>query len=139
MAKSFIWISFDLGIQGDYEGMYSWLDSHEAQECGDSVAALEFEYQEDLLKELKRELESSVKIDKKARVYVIRRVDGKVKGRFLFGQEKRSLGWIWAEERGKRKRCCLAAEGLPCWIRAFCTRCSIPGTHGTLRLQRKAI
>jgi hypothetical protein len=103
MAKSFIWISFDLGIQGDYEGMYSWLDSHDAQECGDSVAALEFEYQEDLLKELKRELESSVKINKKARVYVIRRVDGEVKGFFLFGTRKSSPWAGYGPQKGGSK------------------------------------
>ena len=84
MAKSFIWMSFDLGIQGDYEGMYSWLDSHDAQECGDSVAALEFEHQEDLLKELKRELKSSVRIDKKTRVYPVVAKLGEVKVRRPF-------------------------------------------------------
>jgi hypothetical protein len=92
MTKSRIWIAFDLGIQGDYEGMYSWLDSNDALECGDNVAALEFEYQEDLLKELKRELESSIRIDKKARIYVIRRVGENVKGRFIFGARK-SAPW----------------------------------------------
>ena len=28
-----IWLSFDLGISGDYEGMYAWLDDKNAQEC----------------------------------------------------------------------------------------------------------
>ena len=36
--KKFIWLSYDLGIGGDYESLYSWLDNHEAKECGDSVA-----------------------------------------------------------------------------------------------------
>lgn len=103
MAKSFIWISFDLGIQGDYEGMYSWLDSHDAQECGDNVALLELEYQNDLLKELSQELESSIRIDKRARIYVIRRVAGNVKGLFLFGARK-SAPWAgYGPKKGGRE------------------------------------
>ena len=41
----FIWLSYDLGIRGDYESLYSWLDDHEAKECGDSVAFLSFLYE----------------------------------------------------------------------------------------------
>ena len=33
-----IWLSYDLGIQGDYESLYQWLDSQGAIERGDSVA-----------------------------------------------------------------------------------------------------
>ena len=32
------WLSYDLGIRGNYEELYEWLDKHGAQECGDSVA-----------------------------------------------------------------------------------------------------
>ena len=35
-----IWLSYDLGVRGDYEGMYSWLENHAAKECGSSVAFL---------------------------------------------------------------------------------------------------
>ena len=34
-----VWISYDLGIRGDYEGLYAWLDSHRAKECGDARGA----------------------------------------------------------------------------------------------------
>ena len=27
-----IWLSFDLGIGGDYPGLYKWLDNHKAIE-----------------------------------------------------------------------------------------------------------
>ena len=33
-----IWLSFDLGVSGDYEGTYAWLDDKSARECGSSVA-----------------------------------------------------------------------------------------------------
>ena len=32
------------GVGGDYEGLYSWLDDHDAKECGDSVASLAFSH-----------------------------------------------------------------------------------------------
>ena len=34
MTRSTIWISYDLGVRGDYENLYSWLDTHGAKECG---------------------------------------------------------------------------------------------------------
>jgi hypothetical protein len=37
MMKSFVWFSFDLGVRGAFEGMYEFLDSHEAKECGDNL------------------------------------------------------------------------------------------------------
>ena len=39
MARRY-WISFDLGLQGDYDALYAWLDKHEAKECGENVATL---------------------------------------------------------------------------------------------------
>lgn len=34
--KQLIWISYDLGVSGDYENLYAWLDDHGAKECGQS-------------------------------------------------------------------------------------------------------
>jgi hypothetical protein len=42
--KQRIWLSFDLGIKGDYQSLYKWLDARKARECGDSVAYFTFEY-----------------------------------------------------------------------------------------------
>lgn len=89
-----IWISFDLGIRGDYAGMYAWLDDHGAKECGDGVACLRFEHDnsssESLEDSLLAELKESVTLDKRSRIYLVRRSDRKVKGRFLFGKRKGS-------------------------------------------------
>ena len=89
-VKSAIWISYDLGVNGDYEGMYAWLDDHGAKECGSSVAFVKsYDYDgEDLMQALKYDIQGAVKINEKTRIYVIRRVDGKKKGRFLFGRRK---------------------------------------------------
>ncbi len=36
MENRIIWLSYDLGIQGDYPSLYEWLDKHQAKECGDN-------------------------------------------------------------------------------------------------------
>ena len=89
MNKNLIWLSYDLGPGGDYEGLYYWLDSHKARECGDSVAALDFSYSNDLIVSLKRDLKKNVQLRKKDRVYVIySKDDGGLKGKFIFGGRK---------------------------------------------------
>ena len=90
MMKHFVWISFDLGVKGDYEGMYAWLDSKGAKECGDSLACFSFEHaNNDLLETMKKELNANVELDeKKSRIYVIRLVKGKMKGSFIFGRRR---------------------------------------------------
>ena len=32
------WLSFDLGLRGNYDALYEWLDAHDARECGENVA-----------------------------------------------------------------------------------------------------
>ncbi|HEX72023.1 MAG TPA: hypothetical protein ENN65_01765 [Candidatus Hydrogenedentes bacterium] len=89
--KQLVWLSFDLGVNGDYENMYSWLDAQEAKECGDSMACFSFEYEQDLFKEIKKAIAESVSIDKKKdRIYVVSLVQGTMKGRFLIGKRRRA-------------------------------------------------
>ena len=91
--KKLIWIAFDLGIRGDYEGMYEFLDVHEAKECGDSLAVLQFDFKRDLLTELEKDLSRLVEFDRKSRVYVVFPDNkGSYKGRFLVGRRK-STPW----------------------------------------------
>ena len=88
--QSLIWISFDLGVRGDYEGMYSWLDEHNAKECGDSLATLKYEHQEDLIASLTEDIKKNVEIDNRTRIYVIWRdtESRKAKGCFIAGGRK---------------------------------------------------
>ena len=89
--KQMIWLSFDLGIRGDYEGMYSFLDNHEAMECGDNMAALQFEWSGgDMVKSLQKSLKESVKTEKRSRIYVVFKDGTKVKGKFVVGKRKSS-------------------------------------------------
>lgn len=38
--RNVLWISYDLGSDGDYDGIYTFLGKYEAVECGDSVARI---------------------------------------------------------------------------------------------------
>lgn len=99
MKKSTIWMSYDLGVQGDYQSLYTWLDDHDAKECGDSLAVLQYNHDGSdanaMLKALKDELAKAVNADKRTRIYVVYRdrTEGKNKGRFIFGA-RRSPPWI---------------------------------------------
>jgi hypothetical protein len=88
--KSALWVSFDLGVQADYEGMYAWLDEHQAKDCGESLAFVDYEYIGSLLDALRADIEKSVQITKRTRIYVIFRDQDtkKMKGSFIFGGRK---------------------------------------------------
>jgi hypothetical protein len=86
--KAFIWLSFDLGVRGDFEGMYQFLDTQKAKECGESVGAFEYVYKRDLIAELTKELKEYVKFNNRSRVYVVFPKTGKHVGRFIVGRRK---------------------------------------------------
>jgi hypothetical protein len=104
MSSSTIWISYDLGVRGDYEGMYAWLDQHKARECGDSLALLTYRYSGVLVDALKADLGESVETNKRTRMYVIYRDDKtkKAKGHFLFGG-RRIPPWGGASGQGQEE------------------------------------
>jgi len=90
--KKLIWLTFDLGIRGDYEGFYAFLDDRNAKECGDNSAAFLMEYEGDPITALREQLKSSFTIDKRSRIYaVIPGIDGKAKGMFIFGKRKAGM------------------------------------------------
>jgi hypothetical protein len=90
-----IWISYDLGVDGDYEGLYRWLDAQEAVECGDSCASLQWKKDSRGLEEaIKSDLKKSVKLRARDRVYLIfQDQQKKYKGKFIFGGRKKSAPW----------------------------------------------
>jgi hypothetical protein len=88
-----MWLSFDLGVRGDYESLYAWLDNHDATECGNNVAFLKYELPHDstdqLLRHVAKDLESSIEFGKSDRVYVACLSEtGDLKGRFIVGKRK---------------------------------------------------
>ncbi len=86
------WISYDLGLKGDYSGLYTWLDSVKAKECGDSIAFFTFEGKGNYIEDIKEDLMKYAKLGKSDRVYLIYHDNktGKLKGNFLFGGRKRA-------------------------------------------------
>jgi hypothetical protein len=86
--RTSVWLSFDLGVRGDFEGMYQFLDSHGAKDCGNNVGTFHFNYKNDLIAELTESIQASVTFDKRSRVYVIFQEDGKYMGRFIIGRRK---------------------------------------------------
>lgn len=91
-VKKGFWLSYDLGIKGDYTGLYTFLDAVGAKECGDSIAFFQKDYGEDFLWHLTKEIQSHVQIAKTDRIYVVYldTASQKTKGKFLFGARKRA-------------------------------------------------
>jgi len=94
VTKSTVWISYDLGVRGDYEGLYAWLDAHQAKECGDSLAVLTYSHEGSLPDQLRADLEKSITADKRTRIYIIYREHdtNKNKGAFILGG-RRAAAW----------------------------------------------
>lgn len=87
--KKAIWLTYDLGIQGDYESLYQWLDSQEAIECGDNLAFFSFESDgSSIPDQIKRQMQDVAKESSRARIYVIWGADKRIHGKFIFGQRK---------------------------------------------------
>ncbi len=106
--KKAIWISYDLGIEGDYRGLYKWLDQNKAIECGDNFAFLQKQFpskESDFLKILKDEIKEFASIKKNDRIYIIHRTkDKKVSGDFIFGSRKRAPWEGFAEIKGMNSK-----------------------------------
>lgn len=99
IMKKSVWMSYDLGVQGDYNHLYAWLDNHNAVECGDSMVYFVYEVpdetDDDTFKTILREdLESSIKFNPGNRIYMVRRVKDDKKdayyGQFIIGKRKAS-------------------------------------------------
>lgn len=96
--KKSVWLNYDLGLTGNYAALYSFLDNHQAIDCGNGLAYFTYENQdalssEELIEKLKNELKEAITPSKNDSIYVIWRDDDKasstsVKGKFLFGRRK---------------------------------------------------
>lgn len=82
------WISADLTNGQGYQALHRWLAAHEAKECGNGLFTLFYEYQREMVSEIKVELESLLNPDPGDRLYLIYKdpEDGEVTGLFIFGE-----------------------------------------------------
>lgn len=84
-----IWLSIDLDLKADYDGLYAWLDSYDARECAGSLAFISFPYKSNIVDEIVADIKKNVEIGKRDRIYMIyRNGEGKMKGVWLFGNRK---------------------------------------------------
>jgi len=82
------WISFDLGLTGDYSRFYEWLDAHDAEECGSGTAAI---MSKKSLDTVITELREIFHDTPRGRVYLIAKLpDGKFGGKFVVGSRRKA-------------------------------------------------
>ena len=89
------WLSYDLGVGGDYPGLYQWLDDHQAVVCGNNIAFFRLDVPEDNgFKKLQEQLTGNVKLSPGNILYAIgKNEEGKTQGRFLYGKRK-AAPWV---------------------------------------------
>ena len=89
-----VWLSFDLGIDGDYDGLYRWLDTQGALECGDNFAFFYFNAPQpsDFSGLLLASIKAVVELRKRDRLYAIfPKPEGGYRGRFIAGGRVRAV------------------------------------------------
>ncbi len=90
------WLSYDLGVGGDYKALYQWLDNHDAKLCGDSVAFFKYKYKagEEPDEKLKNELLRQIKLNGGNKLYIIRlNNEGAPMGSFIYGRRS-AAPWV---------------------------------------------
>lgn len=94
MEKSY-WLSYDLGVGGNYDKLYSWLDDHNAVPCGNNVAFFKYQYEDGKNPddEIRGDLIKSVAPQPGNKLYLIRRKDNGLIGSFIYGK-RGSTPWI---------------------------------------------
>jgi len=92
MKKKTFWMSFDLGIRGDYENLYRWLDTYKARECGNNLAVFKFQASDDYIEAITIDLKENVDFKDNDRIYLIYKDDSEdlIKGKFIIGKRKPS-------------------------------------------------
>lgn len=107
--KQLVFLSYDLGFQGNYPELYKWLDAHKAQECGDSFCRFIYEFKSiradvtseaetmAMVREIRSDLTSVVHFSNTDRVYMTSEffMKGKkqIGGIFLVGKRKQTNPW----------------------------------------------
>jgi hypothetical protein len=76
------WLSFDLGLSGDYDELYAWLDNHGAKECGDSVATFVTDAPRTAII---KDMQELLDLNRNPRIYLIDMTAG---GKFVLGKRK---------------------------------------------------
>jgi hypothetical protein len=92
-ANDGFWVLYDLGLKGDYDSLYRYLDANNAIECGDNLAFIRRDYGRNFLATFRAELiEQGVNLTDNDRIYVLfsKKETGQFCGYFAQGRRKRS-------------------------------------------------
>ncbi len=74
--------------------MYAWLDNHNAHACGEQLAFVKYESEDNLFEELKADINSQVNLAQKNHVYVVFKEEaGNAVGMFLAGKRMKAP-WV---------------------------------------------
>lgn len=90
--KKIYWLSYDLGVGGDYKNLYRWLDDHDAKSCGNSVACFIYEYDDSGNPDemLLEELSNTIDLEPGNKLYIVRSKEDKkeirIVGSFIYGR-----------------------------------------------------
>jgi hypothetical protein len=99
-----VWISFDLGLKGDYQSLFQWLDKHQAVECGRNLAFLNVVVDKNipLADFIKDDLTKFVAFNESDRIYLTwldnSENQPKIKGEFIIGKRTRSTWEGYAKD-----------------------------------------
>lgn len=97
--KKGIWLSYDMGLKGDFTSLFTWLDNKQALECGNGLAFFRYDYDKsklsdthELIEQISKEIKQAITLSKSDRMYIIWKDDhtNKIKGEFINGGRKQA-------------------------------------------------
>ena len=89
-------LNYDLGLKGDYQSLYRFLDNHDALDCGNFNSALEIEVSKDdfdvIVEEVTDSIRKVVEFSQSDRIYItVTDSSNQMRGRFINGNRKRAV------------------------------------------------
>lgn len=89
-------LNYDLGLKGDYQNLYRFLDNQRAIDCGNCNAALEIEVSNDdfetVLHEVSEFIKKNISLSTTDRLYISTTdSSGLMRGKFISGNRKRAI------------------------------------------------
>ena len=94
--KTEVYLSYDLTFGGDFEGLYRWLDKHDAKNCGECFCEFSYDFNEDSSKQkeehintfvsaLNTDITKNVNLKKGDRLFIVSSLDKTQFSGFLHG------------------------------------------------------
>ncbi len=98
MAEIQVFLSYDLTFNSDYDGLFKWLDNHNAENCGQNFCEFAYKFNSDKLPKqdknasinslfsmINDDISKNVKLNNGDRIFVVSSYDNTMFGGFLTG------------------------------------------------------